>query len=296
MKKILLSTLIILYVYGVCNETSVSQPLTNNQYAIAKMKEELAKYKDDQSIYMSLCLLYSNEKDYDNMLDMMRQVVSRFSRDTNIAATINDYAMEYSRKGEYDIALKIIDVTLSKYKRDQDAAIIKSEILLKKGDVNGNISFLSSFLKKNPEESLLYDRLADSYIYKKDYQNAFETIRTIQDKHIDNIYYYFLEAMILQMTDKEKAIKYFEAYLEKIQFVEEYGPRIKLAQKINKMIRSNDSTINDYEELIEYMLKNNVPKSYILIQARYALKDYPDNAYLEKVINDIYTQIGIKES
>lgn len=296
MKTKLLITLILLISSGVAIDKACSQPLTTNQYAIAKMKEELAKYKGDQSLYMSLCMLYSREKEYANMLDMMNQVVKKFSKDSSITATINDYALEYLKNGNYDIALKIIDITLSKYKRDQDAAIIRSEILLKQNKINENISFLESFLRRNPEEDLLYERLADSYIYKQDYTNAFKTIRTIQDKKIDNIYYYFLEAMLLQMTDKQKSLDYFNAYFEKLQYVEEYEPRVKTAKRIYELLQSSDATINDYEELLDYMKTSNVPKSYILLQARYALTLFPDNSYLKTVITDIYAETGIKES
>lgn len=296
MKKTLFVALIILISSGLVIDKTYSQPLTTNQYAIAKMKEELAKYKGDQSIYMSLCLLYSREKDYSNMLDMMNQVVKKFPKDSSIIATINDYALEYLKEGNYDIALKIIDITLSKYKRDQDAAIIRSEILLKQNKINENISFLESFLKRNPEEDLLYEKLADSYIYKQDYTNAFKTIRTIQDKKIDNIYYYFLEAMLLQMTDKQKSLEYFNAYFEKLQFVEEYQPRIKTAKRIYELLQSSDVSVNDYEELLDYMKTSNVPKSYILLQARYALKMFPNNPYLKTVITDIYAETGIKET
>lgn len=296
MKKKIFIALLLLIITGTTIDNAYSQPLTQNQYAIAKMKEELAKYKGDQSIYMSLCFLYSKENDYDNMLNMMKTILKKFPKDTATAGVINDYAIEYSQKGKYDIALKIVDITLSKYKRDQDAAIIRSEILLKQNRIDENNRFLESFLKKNPKEYLLYDRLADSYIYKEDYTNAFKTIRTIQDINIENIYYYFVEAMILQMTDKEKALKYFKAYFEKTQFVEEYEPRIKIAKRIYDLLQSNDVTATDYEELLDYMKTSKVPNSYILIQARYAKKLFPESPYFETVIENIYSKIGISHS
>lgn len=296
MKKKLIIALLLLIITGTTIDNTYSQPLTQNQFAIAKMKEELAKYKGDQSIYMSLCFLYSKEHDYDNMLNMMKTIVKKFPKDSATAGVINDYAMEYTQKGNYDIALKVVDITLSKYKQDQDAAIIRSEILLKQNKIDESNRFLESFLKKNPKEYLLYDRLADSYIYKEDYNSAFKTIRTIQDINIENIYYYLVEAMILQMTDKDKSLKYFKAYFEKTQFVEEYEPRLKVAKRIYELLQSSNPVATDYEELLDYMKSNKVPSSYILIQAKYAQKLFPESPYFKSVIDNIYSKIGITQS
>ena len=51
--------------------------------------------------------------------------------------------------------------------------------------------------------------------------------------------------------------------------------------------------LRDVREKIDYMKKNKVPNSYILIQARYAQKILPDNAYLQSVIDGIYQKVGI---
>lgn len=293
MKKMILIFLI--FITLISSTQTFSQPMNNAQFTIEKIKNDIKQNKYDKGAYMGLIYLYSEENEYENMLNTMQQVARMFKKDLKVLQAFNEYSKEYYSKKNYEIAQKIAKLTMSHFKDDPDVALILSEIYLKQNKLNDSIAVLENFLKKVPDDLLITDKLFESYIYKADYDKAFQTARKAQQYRINNIYLYFLEGLSLQLNDKEKAIDYYKAYHGKLSIAQEYEPRIKVAEKIAKTLTNNAATADDYKTLIEFTEKLNAPKSYYLIQARYAQKLFPENTYFTQKINSIYEKVGISK-
>ena len=292
MKKLIAFIFIALLLYSSCIPV-LSQPLSNNEYAIEKMEKEIKKHKNDMSLYLSLCMLYYNDKQYDKMLNIMHKINRHFKPNTIILTAFNKYSIDLYDSKQYKLALDVSKLTSDNYKDDPDAALIYSRALVKTGNINHAISFLNAFLKRNPLEMLLYDKLIDLYIYKKDYSNAFKSARTIQDKKMSNIYFYFLEALILLNEDQDKSMEYLKAYLDKLSMENDYEPRIKAAKKLYDVLSNSSNGVEDYIELIKYSEKLKAPDSYILIELRYAVKKFPEEAYFTDKIDVLNSKIGL---
>lgn len=294
MKKTFVALLVFISLVSV-NLGIYSQPMSNNQYSIAKLKKDLQENKNEKPVYMALIYLYSEEGEYANMFDLMQKVSARFKNDPKVSMVFNNYAKDYFAKGNYDLAEKIVKHSLKYDKKDADAALILNEVLLKQNKIEEDISFLESFLKTAPDEMLLYERLFDLYIYKNDSDRAFDTARRALENNLDTIYFYFLQGMALQTKDLDAARTYYKAYFDKLKMLNDYDLRIKVANKVEETLNNRYATVDDYKNLINYVEKLNPPGSYVLVQARFGQKLFPGNTYFSHKINKIYSDLGLSQ-
>lgn len=291
--KKLLITIFCLISIVISASITIGQPLSNTAYSIAEFEKLIKSNNGDRGVYMGLCYLYSREKQYDKMLNIMHTIVRKFKNDNTVLFAFIDYSKNFYNNRHYDLAEDIAKLTMSYNKKDPSIALIYSDILLKKNKLDENIHFLRSFIKDNPDEYALYYKLIDSYIYKTDYKGAFDIIKSAQDYNLEEIYYYLLEAAVLQNIDLDKSKSYYQAYLEKLSIANDFNYRINSAKTITKTLFNKNSNESDYINLIEYLKTQKTPLSIILIQARYAHNLFPYNPYFESCISDIYNNIGI---
>jgi tetratricopeptide (TPR) repeat protein len=271
MKTILKSFIILLVMISSFNPVQ-AQPLSNEGFAIVNLEKQVREHPRDKGAYMALLLLYSQNQQDQKFLDTMHTVIKKFKKDDSLIGPFNEYARDYMKQGKLDLAAQISSIALKNYKDDSDMALIRSEILLKQGKYKENISFLSDYLKRNSAQYFLHDRLIYSYLMNEEYQKAFDAARRAQQENISNIHYYFLEALALQMIDKDKAIQYYKAYLDKLQVASDLPQRIKVAQKIYQTLTNKSATQTDYTELVKFTKEQNAPDAIIEIQKRYAAK------------------------
>lgn len=267
-----------------------TQPLSNQQYGIAMLKEQISKNKNDKGTYLALCYLYSQEKEYDNMLNLMNTATSRFRNDKSILGALTEYSKDYYLEGNYNLAEKIAKLTTDKYKDDPDSSLVYAEILFKQNKPGESISFLENYIKRNPKDLIIYDKLIEMCIYKEDYNKAFKVAQEAQNVNLDNISYYLIEGLTLQLVDKDKALKYYQSYIDKLSISNDFEPRVNSAFKIIKTLQDPDVNAESYINLIKYLESQRAPLYYIVIQAQYAQKLYPENAYFSEKLKATYNK------
>jgi tetratricopeptide (TPR) repeat protein len=264
-----------------------TQPLSNTDFNIQKYEQHIKEQKQDLGAYMALLLLYSNEKYNQKMIGLMKKINRQFDKEPLILKAYNNYAASYYKDKNYEMAEKIASITLDKYPEDPDAALIYSETLQRNNKIAESIRFLEKFLKKNPDQFFLHTKLTYQLLYKGDYKKAFEVAKAAHMININNVDFYFLEAVTLQLQDSDEALKYYNAYLEKLEFSRDLEEREQAAILIVEVLSSSCSNSETYIKLIKQLEYLKTPGAIILVQARFAARMFPEESFFKVKINEI---------
>lgn len=282
--------LVILSSLLLSNNNFYAQPLSNQNYEIKRFEKVIKKHKKDRGAYLGLLYLYFDAEKDEKFLNLLKKVNKSFTKDPQVAGAFVNYAQEYYNKGKYQQAEDVIKETAKYYPTDSRVPVVYARVMMVQNKMSQAISFLKTFIKKRPREIYAYDMLINIYLYDKQYEKAFECAVIAQDKNLESIMYYFLEALSLQMIDKQKSLTYYKAYLNKLKISSDEMNRIQIAEKIYDTLTKANLTSRKMKNLIEYMETKEPASVYMVIQARYGLKHFPEDAEYYKGIIKKYAR------
>lgn len=278
------------------NISVMAQPLSNQDYEIVQFEKIVKEHKGDRGAYLGLLSLYYDAHKDQKFVALLKTINKKFKKDPQLAGAFVNYAEDYYNKGQYSLAEEVITEIAKYYKNDPRVPAVYARVMMVQGRPGVAISFLKAFIAKKPREIYAYDMLINLYLYEKQYNSAFEYAKLAQEKNLDSIMYYFLEGLALQLIDKQKAMTYYKAYLEKLSIASDDINRIHIAQKIYQTVSQPHPTSAQMKELISYMETKDPASAYMVIQARYGIELFPeDKAFYLAIIEKYAGKYHVKD-
>ena len=270
-----------------------SKPLSDLDYAVSDFQKAIKQNEQDQGAYMGLVFVYYENELDDKMLSTLETVYRKFPDKEEFLGTINKYAQAAAKEKRYSLAEKLSKMALNKFGEDQDNVQIYANILFAQGKLSQMQTFLKSYIAKNPTDILMTQKLIDVYLYRQDFEGAYQLAKSSHQKNYQEISFYFLEGLALQGVNQNQAKTYYKAYLDKLSYGYDFPNRVQAAKAILKVMTSETKNPLNYYNLIQYLKKIKAPTSHIVVQAYSAYRLFPSENKFFTLLKDEYEKVGL---
>lgn len=133
-----------------------------------------------------------------------------------------DKADLYFQRGQLYRSLEMDSMALRDYDQAMSLDTTKSyyfsavgDLLFDKKDISGSVKWFQKAISINPNDEIAHLKIANIFLYSKEYPKAFAQINTVLQQNVYNAEAYFLKGMCYKdMGDLDKALSSFQTAVQ----------------------------------------------------------------------------------
>lgn len=226
------------------NKAEIYEKMYNYVEAIAELKTAIDAFPDNINLYYHLIRVMQLNKEYDAVVNVCNEGLSKFPGDENIIASI---AEAYKNQENYPEARKYYRMLTQQYGKEK-YFLEEARILISEGKYDEAFEMYNYIQTSGVATAALYSEIAEAHIIQEDYNSAFDQLNKGLTNDKDNAHLHYLMGVVYSKLGKsQSAISSFEKAVELEDRRDEYF--ISLGNEYLAGGNNDDATFN-YESAL----------------------------------------------